>query len=407
MITENEDKFDRTTYLTHVKNQIAKYEYVVIYGAGRKALGLYDFLMQNDIKADAFYVTDKGENKDCERNLKIYGVKEKKFAVDKTLVLIGVRKRWNQQVIEALKQNGYSHYIEAPDKIEYFAKGDMDRSHRTVLQITAQIGCKIDCRYCPQRLFIQKYTQDATREYSMTLELFKQYVGQTEKDVIIDFAGFSEPFFNPECIQMIRYAHEKGHEIELFTTLVGLDKDGFEQIKDIPFREVVLHIPDKNRNSKIDVTKDYMELLDMVLCTSKPDGRPFADWASCHGEIADEVKDIVAGKIRVISQLHDRAGNLGDDKLEQKHGLRGKITCSNTVAEYHNHNVLLPDGTILLCDSDWGMEHVLGNLEIEKNSDILKGEVIKEVYHNRQSENGCVICRNCCYAVEVQNVEVR
>ncbi len=375
-------------------------KHIVIYGAGRKAIGLLNLLKIVGIDPEAFWVTNIEENKKEEAGLPVKDVHEHPYPAAETLILIGVRRRWVPDVIEILKGEGYSDYLEPPEGIEYFSQGDLDRSKHAVLQITTQIGCRIACRYCPQEIFIKKYKEDLNRPLSMTISDFKHFIDQTTPDVIIDFAGFSEPFFNPDTIHMIKYAHSEGHPVELFTTLVGLDLEAFERIKDIPFREVVLHIPDQEGNSKIPITDEYISLLDLVLDTKKPDGGQFADWASCHGEIADEIKSVIAGKLRVITQLHDRAGNLANKELEKVLGKTGSIRCSSTKAVYHNHNVLLPDGTVLLCDSDWAMKHVLGNLKTESYKDMLNGAKSQEIRKLREMKNGDVICRKCCYAIK-------
>lgn len=386
-------------YIQTVREKIQKNKKVVIYGAGRKGIGLFALLKKGGIEIDAFLVTNKKENKEEECGLKVYEIQE--FDLNNTLVLIGVRQRWNSEVRKILHDKNCLNYIDAPDGIEYFGYADRKRSECTVLQVTVQVGCKINCKYCPQKLFIERYTADKTREISMSLADFKQCIDNIEGNVIIDFAGFSEPFLNMDCIEMIKYAHKKGHQIELFTTLEGLTENGFEQIKNIPFREVVLHIPDQERNSEIRITNEYLSLLQKVLSAKKPNGMDFADWASCHGEIADEILNIVYRKIRVISQLHDRAGNLANEELEQKHGIKGKIRCSNTNAEYHNHNVLLPDGSVLLCDSDWGMNYVLGNLKVDKYEKILCSRKMKEICALRNEDDSQLICRDCCYAINI------
>ena len=37
-----------------------------------------------------------------------------------------------------------------------------------------------------------------------------------------------------------------------------------------------------------------------------------------------------------------------------------------------NHNVLLPNGDVVLCCMDFGMQHVLGNLKRQSYEEILK-----------------------------------
>ena len=372
---------------------------IYIYGAGRKGIGLLRLVNDAGFSVRGFLVTNGHENKKEEKGLPVTDIHTSRLVSEETLILIGIRERWIPDVIETLKREGYKDYLEPPEGIEYLLEGDLDRSRHAVLQITTQIGCKIDCRYCPQETFIKRYREDKSRELSMAFADYKLFVDRTDPNVIIDFAGFSEPFFHPDAVEMMKYAHEMGHPVELFTTLVGLDRGRFDLVKGIPFREVVLHIPDKESNSKIPITDEYLDLLKTVLDTKKPDGCPFADWGSCHGEIADEVQELIDGRLRVITQLHDRAGNLTDGELERQVGKRGPIRCSNTEAYYHNHNVLLPDGTVGLCDSDWGMKHVLGNLKEQSYAEILNGTESREIRSLRESEDGDVICRKCCYAV--------
>lgn len=66
--------------------------------------------------------------------------------------------------------------------------------------------------------------------------------------------------------------------------------------------------------------------------------------------------------------MSDRAGNLEnkDNKLASKH-LSGKIACSRS--RILNHNVLLPDGSLVLCCNDFGLDYVLGNLNTDTYDD--------------------------------------
>ena len=385
-----------------IKNEYAN---IVIYGAGRKAISLCKML-ESKIKIDAFIVTNKDENKDVENNLPIVGVNKNSFAPQDTLVLIGVRTRWNDSVVETLKKHGFLHYIESPDGIEYLGSKDADRSKRSVLQVTLQIGCAINCKYCPQSLFVKRYKENSQREDKMNYDMFVKYLDGVTNDVILEFAGFSEPFFNKDCVRMLEYADEKGYDIELFTTLQGLNENDLERVLKIPYREVVLHIPDEKGNSNICINDDYIRMLEHAINYVKADGTPFADWGSCHGEPAEVVKPIVKNKLRILTQLHDRAGNLSFQELESKSNITGKIKCSGT--QNFDHNVLLPDGTVLLCDSDWGMQHILGNLKQQTYREILSGDAVREIKKRFDDETaGDLLCRSCCYAIPVENNEVK
>lgn len=383
-------------YLKKINQIKSKDTLIYIYGAGRKGVALFGLLSDENIMVNGFVVSNKDENKKEEAGLMVTDIHDLRVDDNKCLFLIGVRSRWNESVINTLRTLGYSHYIEAPDGIEYIGARDMDRSERPVLQITAQIGCRINCKYCPQKLFIDKYTEK-TRETVMSFSTFMKCIDNTSMNTIIEFAGFSEPFFNVECINMIRYVAERGYDIELFSTFEGLTLEGFEEIKDIPYREMVLHIPDEKQNSKISVNEDYIALIKTVLETKKKNGEPFVDWCSCHGKPDRRIEALLGRRFRVLTQLHDRAGNVHDLKVETTNMHTGPIYCSGS--RNLDHNVLLPDGSVLLCDSDWGMKHIIGNLLNQTYEDILNGKELNNI-RKCMADNGDVICRNCCYAVE-------
>ncbi len=388
-------------YLDAVHRAQHSCSHTVIYGAGRKAVSLYNLFKNNGIKIDAFIVTNTEENKDTECGLPVFGVSDNPFTAKNTLVLIGVRQRWNQAVIQCLEAYGYIYYIEAPEGIEYLGRKDAERSERSVLQLTLQIGCPIHCKYCPQGVFVQQYRKNVYGELVLNFEKYVYFLSKVNKDVILEFAGFSEPFLNKECIRMLEYAANEGYDIELFTTLQGLNDMDFDRMLRLSYREVVLHIPDKDGNSNIPITEKYLDLLNKVLSAQKADGSPFVDWGSCHGIPAERIKPFIKNKLRVLTQLHNRAGNLGFKELEKQNGVTGKIQCSG--AKHYDHNVLLPDGTVLLCDSDWGMQHPLGNLNQQTYQEVLSGEAISAIKEKCVNEiAGELLCRNCCYAVPQQ-----
>ena len=65
-----------------------------------------------------------------------------------------------------------------------------------------------------------------------------------------------------------------------------------------------------------------------------------------------------------------------------------------------NHNVLLPDGRVILCSNDWGMKHVLGNLIYETYEQILNGDEANRIREAMTSEGReFVLCRNCFQAI--------
>ena len=126
----------------------------------------------------------------------------------------------------------------------------------TTCDITFTLGCPLSCKYCPQSIFIKRYNQifkDNNEKY-MSFDTFKKILPKFDKNGCITIGGFSEAFMNHECSKMLSYAATEGYRLCLNTTLVGMNDYDLDLIKDIPFVENVLHIPDKAGNSKFKIT---------------------------------------------------------------------------------------------------------------------------------------------------------
>lgn len=262
------------------------------------------------------------------------------------------------------------------------------------LEITTHMGCSINCRYCPQKLLLGRYFEyDKNRKNELSLEDFKVCVDKLPAGTRIDFSGMAEPWLNPACTDMVLYAAEKGFPITVYTTLVGMTPDDFERIQNVDFQEFVLHIPDDQENSHIPITEEYLELLERVIQT-EADGIPLVTGYSCHAGIHSAIKELVPKDSELITELADRAGNLDSDQLESKKN-EGDFVCVNCGLEL-NHNVLLPDGTVLLCCMDYGMEHILGNLLEQSYEEILSSAEavrVRQGMHGDGENN--ILCRTC------------
>lgn len=58
---------------------------------------------------------------------------------------------------------------------------------------------------------------------------------------------------------MMEYANENGYSMTLFTTLVGLFDEQLERVLNISFKQIVLHISDKDGYINITVTDSYIK----------------------------------------------------------------------------------------------------------------------------------------------------
>jgi len=92
--------------------------------------------------------------------------------------------------------------------------------------------------------------------------------------------------------------------------------------------------------------------------------------------------------------MHDRAGNLEHQRhFYFKPDTRvGCINCGNKL----DHNVLLPDGTVLVCCMDYGMTEVFGNLFTQSYEEILNSEAAQKMRQD-MIDADC-LCKHCTNA---------
>lgn len=247
------------------------------------------------------------------------------------------------------------------------------------LEITTHIGCPLNCLDCPQALLRRKYHG----KRDMDFEEYKAAIDKVPTAVRIDFSGMCEPFCNEHCADMILYAYEKGHPLALYSTLQGATMKDYERLKDVRYEVVTIHIPDNEERSHFNITDEYLEVL--------------AAWEtnnySCHGTVHNAVKPYLKQR-NLITYMHDRAGNV-EGRPHRFLDTTRPMWCL-TSGRAMDHNVLLPDGTVLMCCMDYGMTGVFGNLFKQSYEEVLNSEAACRM---RETLNwGESICRHCTNA---------
>lgn len=286
----------------------------------------------------------------------------------------------------------------------------MKANKRSKLEITTTIGCNVNCRYCPQKVFLQEYfrkTEWGVKKLSY--EDFCRYIDKVPADVEICIGGFAEAFQNEDCLEMIKYAHKKGHDLALYTTLTGkgINKSiSFELLK-IPFTKCVIHIPDAEGYANIPATEEYLELLKLFLNAERENGKKFVDHLSCQGKPHMAIEEAINGFF-VLNELENRAGNLEevDDKVHGVAYVDESIVC-RICSCYLNKNMLLPDGSVVLCCDDWGLKHILGNLNCDSYEEIMTGAMHEYVKRSMLlEESNDILCRKCVNAVKISDLNI-
>lgn len=272
----------------------------------------------------------------------------------------------------------------------------MDFKNAT-LEITTRIGCSINCKFCPQDKLIKRYfEQNESGEKSlqnMSFETFKTCIDKVPKEVMIDFAGMCEPWLNPECTKMVQYASGKGHEIRIYSTLVGMKEEDIEILNGLNIKSFVLHTPDEEENAHIKIDEQYRNVLRKLMGLQLDSLKAI----SSHGAIHPAIRNIISDDwVQDNAEMIDRAGNLESDEVEH-YSIEGSVSC-NTCGWRLNHNILLPDGRVLLCCNDYGMKHVLGNLLYVDYEALFKGEEYIRVCNAMVTGDGDILCKSCSNA---------
>lgn len=256
------------------------------------------------------------------------------------------------------------------------------------LEITTVIGCKNRCTYCPQDKLIKAYAK-RSNICKMTFDTFKRCLDKIPLHIHIHFSGMAEPWLNPECTRMLLHAHEKGYEIAVYTTAVGMTPLDVEKIESIPFRIFSVHLPDKERYSKIEVSDNYLKTTGAI-SKSKIQNREYMTM----GTLPSEVRRLLKKRIAKTSML-SRAGNIkGKTNVPAPTKLKGPIRC-RSCSDLLNHNVLLPNGDVLLCCMDYGMKHILGNLLSVNYASLFENDEYQKLQKGLNDDSFDILCRYC------------
>jgi len=260
------------------------------------------------------------------------------------------------------------------------------------LEITTHIGCKNNCRYCPQENLISSYTK-RSNIMQMPFSTFKKCLDKLPKSVRIDFSGMAEPWLNPRCTEMLLYAHECGFKIAVFTTLVGMNLSDIDKIKNIPFECFSVHLPDGDGLMDVKVDNTYLKKITKINNSSIKNMR-FKIFGNLHPEIKKSgIEELFSRKAL------SRAGNIDNENIAQQITLKkGKLTCRY---DRFYGNILLPNGDVLLCCMDYAMKHIIGNLVSSNYKSLFDSAEFRKVKKGLTNDSMDLLCRKCSFSKEI------
>ena len=210
------------------------------------------------------------------------------------------------------------------------------------IEVTTSIGCPVNCfKYCPQEQLLKRYKGS----HSFSMDDFKLALKTVKESTGICFSGFCEPFTNPNCVEMIEYANKKGHDIIIYSTLVGLKEKDLPRLFEISVDYFFIHLPDAYNHAKIPITDEYMRVFFSVI-------KHYRD-------------------VRFISMNDEFTTNSRENTARNIYPKRKNYAIQCDRLDNSNF-VLLPNGNLQLCCMDYTLNDKVGNLFIDDFTTICK-----------------------------------
>jgi hypothetical protein len=268
-----------------------------------------------------------------------------------------------------------------------------------VMELTTMIGCPLMCTFCPQDNLRTEYGDG--KKYMQPMDLMTM-LAKLPKNTRIDFSGMSEPWANPECTQMLEMVLYLGFNVAIYTTLYGMtDPERVRKALETHPNQVeviMLHLPDNNGNMKgWKNSEEWQRAAAIISHTNVPCGVG-AMTMDRNGIVHPDLQSMVGRLSGWVG--HTRADSLN---LEQIGGQAISITPHNTFSltckstPFYDRNVLLPDGSVVLCCMDYDLKHVIGNLLTQTYDEVMQGKPLLDLIAINETPeySKCSICKAC------------
>lgn len=275
------------------------------------------------------------------------------------------------------------------------------------LEVTTMVGCPLRCTFCPQDQLRAAYGKST--KY-LAVEDFARVLAKLPPYVRIDFSGMSEPWANPRATDMLRLALEAGFNVSVYTTLYGMrDEDAVIALLTEYAGQVealVLHLPDRNGNMRgFKPSGGYNERLAKFLALK--DVLRFVNVMTMDaGGGAHDSLDLAALAPWCGNR---RAGTLDQDEVdgqpvEETPAHDVPLSCSFT--PFYDHNVMLPNGDVVLCCMDYSVKHRIGNLITGDYWSLFTSPGMNDLrLANMHYGTNKSICRKCTRAIRYERHE--
>jgi ribosome-associated protein YbcJ (S4-like RNA binding protein) len=148
------------TEFVKLGNQVKK---IYMYGTGVFARIVFKLLKDMNVSVDGFVETrpDKSEFE----GLPVYGIDEL-IGADCGFIL-GLNSPNSRNVIHTLSAKGFdiSHVIYG---YKYVQSGKKEKYEDKIIEVTTRVGCRVNCKYCPQSTLIRQYNSKTGADTEMS-----------------------------------------------------------------------------------------------------------------------------------------------------------------------------------------------------------------------------------------------
>ena len=243
------------------------------------------------------------------------------------------------------------------------------------LEITPTIGCAMICEYCPQSLLKSRYVSHLTAKGSnqkhMTLAVLKKILDNCPNDIIIHWTGFVEPLMSPNICELLFEVTRRGLSQFMNTTLYGATEKKIDLVFSGDMCRLNLHLPDDEGLMKLDVNEKYLNILEYTLTRMRPNIDRMHFIGKPHSKILSYLENSPAFKqihtdggidFRARDFTLSRASNLDEHKNTQVLSTTSRSGNYSCASKRFTQPNVLPNGTLVLCCMDYGLEEIHGNL---------------------------------------------
>jgi uncharacterized Fe-S cluster-containing radical SAM superfamily protein len=292
------------------------------------------------------------------------------------------------------------------------------------LNVTTTSGCKGRCAYCPEDRF-KAAMADRPRYLSASelCELLPNLAGTHFE--VVSFGGFSEPFDNPEIVELVTLVSEQEFvdEIAVYSNGEAMTPATMRRLAGVRFGTVDISCHGfeidtyRRTRSFIDpraVRSNVMFLLENHANIDKLTISVSGPYGSEQSLAELEALCDTFGATLLRRDLHTRAGllRIGRDRNDRsddggarnsRRSRSGPFRCAKFDFE---KPVLIPGGDISLCCQDFALRYVVGNLHEETFAGIMSGSSLRrhvlDVANGRTDDPG-LACYECVFCVPVND----